>query len=98
MRRRLQLCTVVWLLLTTTAPGGDCGRSSATAAHRSQVRVARGLFTYIRPNDIPFTQSANATHCKISVDFSDLSTLQVGTVRPHVRTVCSLIYRVAPKK
>ena len=84
MRRRAQLWTLIWLLLTTL---GDGGRT--TEVPRRQLRVARGLFTFIQPTDIPFNRSATASRCKIAVDLTDLTTLQVGTVHPHVRCLCS---------
>lgn len=81
MRQRVQLWTVVWLLLTTLGDGG--GR--APDAH--QLRVARGFYTFIQPTDVPYRRATTASHCKISVDLADLTTLQVGTVHPHVRLI-----------
>ena len=79
MRRRVRLWTLVWLLLTTL---GDVGGAQ-------QVRVARGFFTFIQPSDVTISRSSTATHCKISVDTTDLTTLQVGTVHPNVRLTSS---------
>jgi len=67
----------VWLLLTAAA---------AATVTSSQLTVARGFFTFIQPTDVTFRRSSTATQCKISVDLTDLSTLQVGTVQPHVST------------
>ena len=84
----LQLWTLVWLLMTTAGDGGRRG-----AAGAPQVRVARGFFAFIQPTDVPFSPSVSAKHCKISVDLADLSTLQVGTVHPHVRRLCLPSYQ-----
>jgi len=85
MRQRVQRWTLVWLLLTTL---GDDAR--AAEVPRRQLRVARGLFTFIQPTDIPFSRSTTAaSRCKIVVDLTDLTTLQVGSVHPHVRFLCS---------
>jgi len=79
MRERVQLCTVLWLLLTTL---GDGGRAAGSPR---QVRVARGFFTFIQPTDVQFSWSPTASLCKIFVDTTDLTTLQVGTLHPNVR-------------
>jgi len=79
--RAVQLWSLVWLLLTASDGG-----------HSAELRVARGFFTFIQPNDVPIRRSTAATHCKISVDLNDLSMLQVGTVHPHVRLACSLAH------
>ena len=86
MRERVQLWTLVWLVATTL---GDGGRRAADAR---QLRVARGLFTFIQPGDVAFSRSTAATHCKVSVDLTDLTTLRVGTVHPHVRTISLFAY------
>jgi len=77
MRQRVQLWSLVWLLLTTLGDG-------VHTVDAQQLRVARGFSTFIQPSDVPFSPSTTATHCKISVDQTDLTTLQVGTVHPHV--------------
>jgi len=78
---------LVWLLLTTLGvPGRPHGDGAvARGMQGRQVRVARGYFTFIQPDDVAFSRSSTATQCKISVDTSDLTTLQVGTVHPDVR-------------
>jgi len=70
------LLTLLLLLMQLVAEGAG-----------GQLTVSRGASTFIQPADVTFQQPRvhNVAHCKISVDLQDLSTLQVGTVQPHVR-------------
>jgi len=86
MRDRVRLRTVIWLLLSSTLCGGDSTGHMVETGTLHPLRVARGFYAFIQPTDISVRRSTSASHCKITVDLSDLSTLQVGSVQPHVRS------------